>query len=221
MSLRALPWAVFVIFIAGCRSGDLSSKASQESAKPEPKLKALLASTDRVLNKDFYEAQAFSPAVRPPKVESYGIKTTWIPGFISFEPVTVSEPPKEQGNEAKKVKGLRVQVRAMNFMVSTTKGETHEQMSFLDDDEGRDFDNALTYLATVESQWAKQKPDHEREITFKSKDDFEATLAIVQNAPALLVESGRINNAMLEIPGDQIGEVQSKLRAALKTLDAH
>lgn len=76
-------------------------------------------------------------------------------------------------------------------------------------------------LATVESEWEKQQPDHEREITFKSKDDFQATLGMVQNAPALIVESGRINNAMLQIPGNQIGDVQAKLRAALKTLDAH
>lgn len=139
----AFAW-VLALILAGCSGNDLSNKASQDGSKAEPRLKALLASTDRVLAKDFYEIQAFSPGVPPPKVESYGIKTTWIPGVISFEPVAVSEPPKEQGNELKKVKGLRLQVRAVNFMVSTTKGETHEQVSFLDEDEGRDFDSALT-----------------------------------------------------------------------------
>jgi hypothetical protein len=92
-------FAIILLMMTGCARNEPSS-TRQEQGKPEPKLKALLADTDRVLIKDFYPTESFSPAVPPAKVEGpYHITTTWVPGHISFEPLTVTEPAKEQGKE--------------------------------------------------------------------------------------------------------------------------
>jgi hypothetical protein len=220
---RPFTAAVLIVFmiLGGCSKNEAPGNTS-EKEKAEPKLKALLASTDRVLIKDFYAPQVFSPAVPPPKSETaYHILTTWIPGHISFEPITVTEPPKEQGKESIKLKGIKVDVLSMNFMVGNTKGEQHSHTSFLDDDEARDFDAALSYLSSSAGDWAKQKPDHEREIAFHSKDQFDATLVMLDDELAIVARSGDIGAAMLKIPAAQTGEVQEKLRAALKVLDSH
>jgi hypothetical protein len=221
MKRSTLLWVVACLsLLAGCAKKDTSSGGIQESEK-EPKLKAMLASTDRVLVKDFYPSQLLSLAVPPPEISAYQIKTTWLPGHISFEPIAVTEPAKENGKESRKLKGIKVEVLAMNFMVQTTKGEQHVHASFLDDDEARDFDNALSYLSSSAAEWSKQKPDHTRELTFHSKDQFDVTLAMVNNEPTVLAESGDFQKALLKIPADQIGNVQEKLKAALKILDAH
>jgi hypothetical protein len=44
---------------------------------------------------------------------------------------------------------------------------------------------------------------------------------MVNNEPTVLAESGDFQKALLKIPADQIGNVQEKLKAALKILDAH
>jgi hypothetical protein len=213
---------LLLLVLIGCPRNQTPSGNNQDSEKSGPKLKALLASTDRVLIKDFYQPQVFSPAVPPSKTEGpYHITTTWFPGHISFEPVTVTEPSKEQSKEPKKLKGIRVEILSVNYMVSTTKGAEHRHVSFLDDDEARDFDNALSYLASSAAEWANQKPDHEREVTFHSKDQFEATLGIVDGGPAVIVRSGDIGGTLLKIPAAQTSEVQEKLKAALKVLEAH
>lgn len=208
-----------LLVLAGCLKKATSSGNQDEKG---PKLKTMLASTDRVLIKDFYQPQLFSPPVAPPEVTgAYQIKTTWLPGHISFEPVVVTEPPKEKGEESRKLKGIKVEVLAMNFMVQTTKGEQHIHTSFLDDDEARDFDNALSYLSSSAAEWQNQKPDHDREVAFHSKDQFDMTLAIIDNEPVALAKSGDFEKAILKIPAGQIGNVQEKLRAALKVLDSH
>jgi hypothetical protein len=217
---KPILWVVLfcLCVLSGCIKD--ASRGAQENEKG-PKLKAMLASTDRVLVKDFYASQLFSPAVPPPEISAYQIKTTWLPGHISFEPITVTEPAKENGKEARKLKGIKVEVLAMNFMVQTTKGEQHVHASFLDDDEARDFDNALSYLSSSAAEWRKEKHDHERELTFHSKDQFDVTLAMINSERTVLTESGDYQKALLKIPAEQIGNVQEKLKAALKILDAH
>ena len=215
MTRAAVAVGILLLMLVAC------SKNQPVKQDREPKLKALLATTDKLLIKDFYETQSVSPPVPPPSVGAYHITTSWVPGHISFEPIIVSEPAGEQGKEPSRLKGLRVEVQSKTYKVDTTKGKQEESAAFLDDDEARDFDTALTYLAGIAGEWQKQKPDHYREVMFQSKDSFVATLFIADEGPVILVKSGTLGAAMLTIPSAQFGEVQSKLRAALKSLDTH
>ena len=200
MKLRTLVPSICIVLCAtncGYRSADTSK------AEDTPKLKALIGRYDMVLVKNFLGPQSTSDG----RSERF-----LVPGFVSLEAMTVSEP----GKESERTKGIRVDVGGA-YVLQNEYSRRPEHVSLLDESEAHDMDAALTYMQSIETQWAKTPPSHHTEVMFRSKDDFTASLLRGDKGDSLFIESGP--SAMVDIPIAKLPEFQSKLKDALQTLD--
>ena len=179
---------------------------AQES-NDQPKLKTLIGRQDLVLVKNFFGVRVI--------ISDSRIERSVTPGFVSFEAMSVFEP----GKESTRIKGVRVDVGAA--YVPNGYRSRPEHVSLLDENEAHDLDSALSYIESVEAQWAKTPPSHHTEIMFRSKDDFDVSLLRDEKgSDSLLVRSGSLD-AMVDIPISQLTMVQIKLRSAIQTLDSN
>lgn len=197
---------IFVFFVAsiivltGC-SGERKEIAS--STENEPRIKKLLSSTDRLVVKHFFD----TVTVAAPK--------DFARGSCEFGPVIVYEP----GKEGDRVKGLRVEISS-----------EQSSASFLDLDEAKDLDAALSYMEQTEQNWKAKRPADDIEVIFTAKDDFAAVMFPVSgklsgqtsNLPDMIdLSSGRIGGARMRVPVGSLGELHMKLRQAISTLEAN
>jgi len=206
-----------LLTVSGCAYLKRATSAGEQQNRGGSKLKA---PTNRVMLETYYGAESFAPPVPPAKIVGpYRFKTSWIPGEIRFEGVTVVEPFKETGRESKKNRGVRVDITSMNYAFEGKKGEQRRHMSYLDETEAHDFDTALSYFSTTASEWAKKKPDPRQELTYRARDSFVITLTFDEEGLMVFAWSGEAFSSGLRIPAASIGDVQAKLRAVLKALD--
>ena len=188
--------------------------------KQEKSTNQLKAATNRVLLETFLEAQLYQPPVPPVKVGPYNIKTSWIPGEVRFEPAFTTEPLNER-KDAKKQKALRVGLTNLTYMIAGKKGEQHQHYSWLDEAEARDFDTTLSLMATTAAEWGKKKPEPRQELSYETRGSLRARLMMEEDEVWLVIGSGEFPaGTFLRIPAANIGDVQAKLRAALKKLES-
>jgi hypothetical protein len=119
--------------------------------------------------KHFYQAQAISE-------DPTANLSSFHPGFISIKPVWVYEPGKVKEGE----KGATITL--ITYYYWSGEGEfSHkvggdERTAFLDLKELRDLDTSLDFFQSDSSPWrAQEKSDHV-EVSFDSKDDFQASI---------------------------------------------
>jgi len=182
----------------------------------------LKAATTKVMLETYHNTESFAPPAPPPKIEGpFHLKTSWLPGELRFEAVTMVEPFKERGKEPQKNKGVRVDIKSPIYVIDGRKGEERKAWTYLDENEARDFDTALSFLADTATAWVKKKPDPRQEARFLAINSLAATLAFDNEQPMLrlVAQSGAFGISGLEIPASNIGEVQAKLRTVLKTLE--
>ena len=183
---------------------------------PSPALKSMVERTDIVLVKNFYPETAASAPVRPREVsQPYHIETVWFPGSVRLQPIIVFEPRAR----FRRVKGIGLTVRAESYRVDAETGGGEEHESYLDENEARDLDAALTYQIATAALWAKHAPDHHTEVMFQSKDEFRQTLLMGDKGPVLLAVSGDPKGASVELPISVLPDLQKRLRQTLDVLD--
>jgi predicted small lipoprotein YifL len=214
--------ALALLAFAGCGTLKRLYGSKAEPAKSESKLKS---TNDRVVLETYYDAQSFTAPLPPMKIPyPRFMKAEWVPGEIKFQGMIMEEPLKDVGKEPKKNKGVLVEINSVSLTLNGRKGEQRKHSSFLDEAEARDLDTAISYQASKAAEWEKQKPEPKQDLNFHSRDTFGATLSFDNDGLAWFVRSGESFSsgaAFLRIPVSSLGEVQAKLRAALKTLDEH
>ncbi|HEV2991973.1 MAG TPA: hypothetical protein VG759_26285 [Candidatus Angelobacter sp.] len=214
--------ATFLLLAAtGC-----SLLKHQSNADPKDEGNAgskLKATTSRMTLETYHGRESFVPPAPPPKIDGpFRIKTSWLPGEISVQPFTVVEPFKNQGKPPKKNKGVRFDITSTTYVIDGRKGKPIKASAYLDETEARDFDTALSFLADTAATWGKKKPDPRQEARYQVKDSLVATLSFEgEELMLVLVARGNVvfEFSYLQIPVSNIGDVQAKLRAALKTLE--
>jgi hypothetical protein len=208
--------AALLLLTTGCTYFQhIRSQGNQE--KSGNKLKA---TTNRVVLVTFLEAQPYQPPVPPVKVGPYNIKTSWIPGEVRFEPTLTAEPLNER-KDAKKQKAVAVALTNMTYQIGGKKGEQHKHYSWLDEAEAQDFDATLSLMATTAAEWGKKKPEPRQELSYETKGSFGARLTMEEDEVWLVLRSGEYPiGTYLRIPAANIGDIQEKLKAAMKRLDS-
>lgn len=208
--------AALLLLTTGCTYiQHIRSQGNQE--KSANKLKA---TTNRVVLVTFLEAQPYQPPVPPVKVGPYNIKTSWIPGEVRFEPTLTAEPFNER-KDAKKQKAVAVALTNMTYLIGGKKGEQHKHYSWLDQTEAQDFDATLSLMATTAAEWGKKKPEPRQELSYETKGSFGARLTMEEDEVWLVLRSGEYPiGTYLRIPAANIGDIQEKLKAAMKRLDS-
>ena len=205
------PVAVLLLsgILIGC-TGNFEKQrgiSTESSADNQPRLKKLIASTDRLVIKHFFD----SVAIHDP---SQGQVIT--AGYCEFGPLVVYEPEKESD----RLKGVRVEISS-TYVRENAYSKPDKSVSFLDLDEVKDLDQALSYMGQTEQSWIKTRPTDDIEVTFTSKDDFIAVLFPNLPADMIVLKSGRIGTAAVRMPVEKLGELQTKLRQVLSTLESH
>ena len=211
---------LLLLAVTGCSFLKHQSNANLEDQdKAGSKLKA---ATSRVMLDTYLGTESFVPPAPPPKIEGpFHLKISWLPGELRFEALTMVEPFKEQGKPPKKNKQVRFDITSTTYVIDGRKGERRKASAYLDETEARDFDTALSFLADTASAWVKKKPDPRQEARYQVRNSFVAELAFDNEEIKLVLftQSEVFGASSLEIPASNIGEVQAKLRAALKTLE--
>jgi hypothetical protein len=208
MMIRAMA-ALFLVGIAliGC-SADHERKGTEPSATDnEPRVKKFLSSTDRLVIKHFFNPIVITDPLR-------GQYTT--PGRCELGPVVVYEPGKEKD----RIKGVRIEISSTYVRVNEYS-KADSGTSLLDLQEAQDLDNSLSYMAQTEQDWKRNRPTDDIEVTFTSKDDFTAALLPNSKADILYLHSQRIGGATVSLPVSMLGELQTKLRQSISTLEAN
>ena len=197
------------LLLAGCAGKSVQPQPAPVEAKPDsqPRLKKLLSSTDRLIVKHFFPT---SSVVDPRKGEFVTA------GFCEFGPVVVFEPQKE----SERLKGIRIEIHS-TYVRENAYSKPDKSVSFLDLDEARDLENALSYMGRTEEDWSKQRPADDIEVTFTSKDDFTAVMLPGPNGDILLFQSGRVGSAALYLPINLLGDATTKLRSAVATAESN
>ena len=209
--------AALLLMTTGCT---YLKHALSHEAKQEKSTNQLKATTNRVLLETFLEAQLYQPPVPPVKVGPYNIKTSWIPGEVRFEPALTSEPLNER-KDAKKQKVVLVGLTNMTYLIGGKKGEQHQHYSWLEEAEAQDFDATLSLMAKTAAEWGKKKPEPRQVLSYEAKGSFGAKLMMEEDQVWLVIRSGEYPmGTFLKIPAANIGDVQGKLRAALKKLES-
>jgi hypothetical protein len=160
---RAIACVVFgsLILLVGCKK--------EIAEKPEPAIKKLLARTDIVLVKHFYEEQTI-------KEDQDANHPDIRPGSLSMEPIWVYEPGKEKKGEKGASISLVTSWIWMGEGYSLHKEGGDERTAFLDLEELRDLDSALDFFESDASPWREQGKTGHVEVAFDSKDNFDASI---------------------------------------------
>jgi hypothetical protein len=212
---------LLLLALMGC--GFLKHQSNADSKNRDNAGSKLKAPTSKMVLETYRGGESFVPPVPAPKIEGpFHLKTSWIPGELRFESLTMVEPFQEQEKTPKKNRGVRLEITSATYVIDGRKGEQHKAWAYLDEAEARDFDIALSFLADTAAAWGKKKPDPRQEARYLARNSLVATLAFDHEEPMLSLV-GLSNDAfgvsVLRIPASNIGEVQAKLRAALKTLE--
>jgi hypothetical protein len=78
-----------------------------------------------------------------------------------------------------------------------------------------------SYMEQTEQKWTVSHPADDIEVTFTSKDDFVTVMFPNSPGDTIVVSSGRIGGAKLPLSIGLLGELQTKLRKAVGTLEAN
>ncbi|HEY3928878.1 MAG TPA: hypothetical protein VGL89_10905 [Candidatus Koribacter sp.] len=197
---------------AGCSAQSKSIQAGSANGEPkeQPKIKQLLSRSDVVLVKHFYERTVTLTAPVDPKFRSIVLKAA----NVVVEPVWIYEPGKEKDGR----KGAKIYLNDEDLRESYGVREGQKAEVYLDVDELRDLDSAMTYLRASDSSWrAKSAGDH-IETAFHSKDGFNVT-AFKDNTEqeTLGIGNGLIN---VFVPFESSADLQAGLKKAIELLDS-
>jgi hypothetical protein len=205
--VRLAVLASLCLALAGCAAPAKQSASEDTKAENQPRLKKLLSSTDRLVIKHFFPASS---------VTIPGLSRFFGGGFCAMGPVIAFEP----GKEGERLKGVRIGVTSV-YEIQNQFSRPEEGSSFLDLDEARDLDSAMSYMAQTAEGWKSKPPSDDIEVTFTSKDDFTAALLPNRGETTLLFQSGRIGKASVSLPASLLQEAQTQLHHAIQTLDAN
>lgn len=192
-----------MIIAAGCKKETVE--------KPEPAIKKMLARTDVVLVKHFYEPHAISEDRMSPSPD-------YNPGLISVKPIWVYEPGKEkQGEKGASFTLVTYTILSIHGDSVRTEGGD-ERIAFLDLDELRDLDTALGFFESDVSPWRSQEKADHVEVVFDSKDDFQAAIFHLggDRGEALYLTIG---NKSVALNTAKTFELQKLVRDAIVLLD--
>jgi hypothetical protein len=192
-----------LVFTVGCKT--------EKAEKPEPAIKKLLARTDIVLVKHFYEDQTISGDQDPKNPDVR-------PGSLSLEPIWVYEPGKERSGEKGASLTLVTPAIWMGEGNSLRKEGGEEHTAFLDLKELRDLDNALDFFESDASPWRTQQKSGLVEVSFESKDDFDASIfrSSGDQGDVLFLT---IESKSLALNAKKAAELQQDTRNAIAALD--
>lgn len=202
---KTLFFLFLTLSLVGCSKE--TSQTSEVGTANQPRLKKLLSSTDSLVIKHFFPPSSLNDPIKREFVTA---------GYCQLGPVIAFEP----GKENERLKGIRVEVSS-TFVRQNEFSKPDVSSSFLDLDEVKDLDNALSYMAQTEETWKNQRPADDIEVTFTSKDDFTVAMLPQKTGDILFFQSGRIGTASLGLPVDKLQELQSKVRGAIATLEAN
>ena len=193
--------------MSSCLARTGETVPSETKPDNQPRLKKLLSSSDRLVVKHFFPTSAVTDPAKGEFVTD---------GFCEFGPLIAFEPTKESS----RLKGLRIAINS-TYIRENAYSRPEKGESFLDIDEAKDLDNAMSFMVQTEDTWKLQRPTDDIEVTFTSKDDFEAVLFPGTGGDTLLFKNGRIGGAGVYLPVRLLGEAQTKLRNSIATLEAN
>jgi hypothetical protein len=179
VGLVLLAWLAAPALVPAQEQGD---KAEPES---KTKLGAFLMTTGKVLQKEF----------RPLGYVGYA---------ISVESIVVSE----LGRGARKLRGLRIEVR-------DTAKQDRTRQSVLDFEEAESLSAALVYMEKLAGEWNGTMKEAYTEVAFETNDDFRVGFyqEKEKNKQTAFASSGRISKTHARLSLDDL----PKLRALIDT----
>lgn len=202
-----VPVCLGLVLVGGCSKENASEKGSTE--KPQPAIKKLLARTDEVLVKHFYTKAGVSEDKDPKYSDIY-------PGSVSITPIWVYEPGKEKDGD----RGAQIEVTA-SWLPSSSGGtrQPDSSVSFLDLDEMKDLDNALSFLGGDASPWRSSTTQDHIEVMFSAKDAFQVA-AFKSDADKEEVLFFKAGGTDASIALTKLPDFKTKLEAAVQLLES-
>jgi len=193
--------------VVGC-SGQVQTKdlepKPEPASKSEPTIRKLLSRTDLVLVKNFYTPVT----VREDKDARLA---ELIPGQVEIGALWVYP----SGSRSQGDRGGSVELTAAGYFADGISHGFDKVTAYLDLDELKDFDSALTYFESSQQVWniSNGGPKHV-ESDFLSKDGFSASAFRASDDKPIIYLSDE--NIGVTIPFSRIGELHSALRTAVQ-----